>query len=67
MAHQQDFFRVYNGSTVVAESFNSGRACDAADLVAKRHGRARIMLVTATGEVPTNLPIASVSGSSWLR
>jgi len=58
--HHIDFFRVYNGDTVVAESYNSGRACDHADLVAKRRGRARIVLVTATGEAPTNLPIATI-------
>lgn len=67
MSHQQDFFRVYDGFLVVSESFNSWRACDAADLVAKRRGRPRIVLVTATGEVPTNLPIATVSGCSWVR
>jgi hypothetical protein len=54
-----DFFRIYNGSTVAAESFYPSMACDHADRVAAHGGNPRIVLVTETEEKPCNLPIDS--------
>lgn len=57
MMHHNDYFRVYDGQTLEAETVDSCRACDHADRVAAHGGAARIMLVTATGEQSIDLPI----------
>ncbi len=57
MMHHNDFFRVYDGQTLEAETVNCGRACDHADRVAAHGGNVRIMLVTATGEQVVDLPV----------
>lgn len=56
-----DFFRVYDGETIKAETFSAFQACDHADRVAARGGEARIVFVTKIGEKPCNLPIRQKS------
>ena len=57
MNHHNDFFRIYDGSTVAAESFHTSMACDHADRIAAHNGSPRIVLVTENGETETSLPV----------
>lgn len=52
-----DFFRIYDGNTLTAESFYTSMALDHADRIAAHGGNPRIVLVTENGETATSLPV----------
>ena len=55
--HHNDFFRIYDGNTLAAESFYTSMALDHADRIAAHNGSPRIVLVTEDGETETSFPV----------
>lgn len=55
--HHNDFFRIYDGNTLAAESFYTSMALDHADRIASHNGSPRIVLVTEDGETATSFPV----------